>query len=136
MVYSKRCFRSSHYISRCSKITTWKLWRNSCYFKKSNLTYFFFKKQISIQIILYVKLIGDVNVVVVSKAAKCIALLAKGLRQDFKEAKGCIGVLLEKLKEKKATVVEPIREALDNIFDTGISLLDVDEGKLLKKELN
>lgn len=66
--------------------------------------------------------------VVVSKATKALGLLARGLRQEFKDGKSCVPLLLEKFKEKKQTVVDALREALDFIFDAGTSLLEVEEG--------
>jgi cytoskeleton-associated protein 5 len=60
------------------------------------------------------RLLGDANVIVVGRAAKAIALLARGLRRDFAgSARALLGTLLDRLKEKKAQVTEPVNEALD-----------------------
>jgi hypothetical protein len=76
--------------------------------------------------------VGDANVVVVSKAVKALALLAKGLRKDFSaHAKAVFPTLLDKLKEKKNTVTDVIHEALDNMSDGCFTLVDVIEGTFL-----
>ncbi|XP_064481485.1 cytoskeleton-associated protein 5-like isoform X2 [Ornithodoros turicata] len=63
------------------------------------------------------KAIGkDSNVMVVSLASKCLGLVAGALRQRFHPyASSCVPVLLEKCKEKKPTVLVPVREALDQV---------------------
>lgn len=59
----------------------------------------------------------DTNVVLVASAGKCLALLAKGLSKKFQPyAVVCIGGLLEKFKEKKANVVQALRDAIDAIY--------------------
>lgn len=59
----------------------------------------------------------DSNVVVVTVAGKCLAGLANGLKKRFSPyASACIPALLEKFREKKATVVAAIREAIDGVF--------------------
>lgn len=66
--------------------------------------------------------------VVVSKAAKAIGLLAAGLRAGFSpNAKVLLPVLLEKLKEKKLTVMAAVNETLDIFADQCFPLLDVME---------
>jgi len=64
------------------------------------------------------KFIGkDTNVMLVALAAQCLAGIAKGLRQSFRQAASqCLPVVLEKLKEKKANVVAALNEALDGLF--------------------
>ena len=56
---------------------------------------------------------------VVALAAKCIGLLATGLRKKFTQYSSMITApLLEKFKEKKANVVAALREAVDAVFLT------------------
>ena len=71
---------------------------------------------------------GDANVVVVSKAAQALGLLAKGLRKEFTGAKIVFPVLLDKMKEKKNAVLEAIHTCLDSMFDGCFALIDVMEG--------
>ena len=59
----------------------------------------------------------DINIVVSTLAIKCLAMLATGLRKGFnKYANGSVAVLLEKFKEKKANVVQVLREAIDAVY--------------------
>ncbi|KAH8913355.1 hypothetical protein BT69DRAFT_1359181, partial [Atractiella rhizophila] len=59
----------------------------------------------------------DSNVICVTLAAQCLTGLAKGLRSTFGRYKdGCYKSLLERLKEKKASVVEALAAALDAVF--------------------
>ncbi|KRZ45371.1 Cytoskeleton-associated protein 5 [Trichinella pseudospiralis] len=61
----------------------------------------------------------DSNVNVVTAAGKCLAGLALGLRKKFAQfAAMCIPVVLGKFKEKKATVVSAMVEAIDAIAKT------------------
>lgn len=61
----------------------------------------------------------DSNVILVGIAAKCMAMLAKGLKKKFQPyASNCFGSLLEKFKEKKQNVVVPLRDAVDAIYDS------------------
>ena len=61
----------------------------------------------------------DANVIVVVLAAKCIGLLATGLRKKFSQYSSMITTpILEKFKEKKANVVAALREAIDAVFLT------------------
>ncbi|KRY40528.1 Cytoskeleton-associated protein 5, partial [Trichinella spiralis] len=61
----------------------------------------------------------DSNVNVVIAAGKCLAGLALGLRKKFAQfATMCIPVVLGKFKEKKATVVGAMVEAIDAIAKT------------------
>lgn len=58
----------------------------------------------------------DANVVVVAKAAQTVALLASGLRADFTPyAKSTVPVILEKFKEKKASVIQQLHGSMDPI---------------------
>lgn len=59
----------------------------------------------------------DTNVVLVALAGKCLAMLAKGLGKKFQPyAVSCIDGILEKFKEKKAIVVQALRDAIDAIY--------------------
>lgn len=56
---------------------------------------------------------------VVTLAAKCVGLLATGLRKKFTQYSLLITTpILEKFKEKKANVVAALREAIDAVFLT------------------
>lgn len=56
---------------------------------------------------------------VVALAAKCIGLLATGLRKKFMQYSPMItSPILEKFKEKKANAVAALREAIDAVFLT------------------
>ncbi|XP_033753517.1 cytoskeleton-associated protein 5-like [Pecten maximus] len=65
-----------------------------------------------------IKVVGkDTNVMLVSVGAKCMAGLANGLRKKYAPySLYTIQVILEKFKEKKQTVVVPLREAADAAF--------------------
>jgi len=59
----------------------------------------------------------DTNVIIVSIATKCITMLANRLKKRFEiYTSVCIPVFLEKFKEKKPSVVLPLREAIDAIY--------------------
>ncbi|XP_029345564.1 protein mini spindles isoform X2 [Acyrthosiphon pisum] len=59
----------------------------------------------------------DSNVVIVGIAAKCMTMLANGLKKQFETyASVCIPALLEKFKEKKQNIVLPLRDAVDAIY--------------------
>lgn len=61
----------------------------------------------------------DANVIVVALAAKCVGLLATGLRKKFSQYAALITLpVLEKFKEKKTNVVAALREAIDAVFLT------------------
>ncbi len=61
----------------------------------------------------------DANVNVVMEAAKLLEGLARGLKKSFGRYKGVtVTGLLERLKERKAAVVEALGKALDAIFLT------------------
>lgn len=66
----------------------------------------------------------DTNIVVATSAIKCLALMANGLRKNFHSyASSSVGVVLEKFKEKKANVVQALREAIDAVFVSVCSIL-------------
>ncbi|XP_021953812.1 protein mini spindles isoform X2 [Folsomia candida] len=59
----------------------------------------------------------DTNVVVVALAGKSLCGLANGLKKKFSPyASSCISTILEKFKEKKASVVTAMRDAIDACF--------------------
>lgn len=59
----------------------------------------------------------DANINIVITAAKCITGIANGLRKDFsKYALLAIEPCMERFKEKKQNVVDPMREACDAIY--------------------
>ncbi|EHK18572.1 uncharacterized protein TRIVIDRAFT_83583 [Trichoderma virens Gv29-8] len=64
------------------------------------------------------KCMKDANVAVVTQAAQCIDLLAKGLRQAFgKHRTTVMQPIMERLKEKKAAVADALGGALDSTFE-------------------
>lgn len=69
------------------------------------------------------KSMKDANIAVVTVAANCIEVLAKGLRKSFAKYRGRImGPVMEKLKEKKQSVADALGSALDAVFaSTGLS---------------
>lgn len=69
------------------------------------------------------KSMKDANIAVVTVAANCIDVLAKGLRQGFAKYRGRImGPIMERLKEKKQSVADALGQALDSVFaSTGLS---------------
>ncbi len=69
------------------------------------------------------KSMKDANVAVVTVAANCITVLAKGLRRSFAKYRGRImAPIMERLKEKKQSVAEALGQALDAVFlSTGLS---------------
>lgn len=69
----------------------------------------------------------DTNVMLVALAGKTLAGIAKGLRKKFQPyASACVSAILEKFKEKKATVVAALREAIDASYQS-ISLEVIQE---------
>ncbi|KAK0610090.1 armadillo-type protein [Bombardia bombarda] len=65
------------------------------------------------------KCMKDANIAVVTQAAQCIELLAKGLRKSFAKYRGTVmGPIMERLKEKKQTVADALGLALDAVFLT------------------
>lgn len=73
------------------------------------------------------KLVTDVNLAVAVEATQAIGNLAKGLRTHFSgNSRNLLPVLLEKLKEKKATMTEALTQTLEAMHKAGcITLLDV-----------
>lgn len=69
------------------------------------------------------KSMKDANVAVVTVAANCITVLAKGLRRGFAKYRGRVmAPIMERLKEKKQSVAEALGQALDAVFQsTGLS---------------
>ncbi|KAG6818143.1 hypothetical protein H0H87_000048 [Tephrocybe sp. NHM501043] len=62
---------------------------------------------------------GDANINCVMVASSCIEELAKGLMTAFgKYREGVVPLMLERLKERKATVTDAIGNALDAVFAT------------------
>jgi hypothetical protein len=65
----------------------------------------------------FAKSMKDANIAVVATAANCVELLAKGLRKSFaKYRKDIMNAMMERLKEKKASVTDAIGAALDAAF--------------------
>lgn len=63
------------------------------------------------------KCMKDANVAVVTQAAQCIEVLAKGLRKPFGKYRSIVsGPIMERLKEKKASVSDALGAALDQVF--------------------
>ena len=59
----------------------------------------------------------DTNVMLVALAAQCLAAIAKGLRQGFRQqAASALPIVLEKFKEKKVNVVTALNETADALF--------------------
>lgn len=65
------------------------------------------------------KCMKDANIAVVTVAANCVDLLAKGLRNGFVKYRPVIMVpVLERLKEKKQSVADALGQALDAVFSS------------------
>ncbi|KAF9878356.1 spindle pole body [Colletotrichum karsti] len=63
------------------------------------------------------KSMKDANVAVVTQAAQCIEVLAKGLRKGYGKYRTVVmQPIMERLKEKKATVQDALGAALDQVF--------------------
>ncbi|KAL4808266.1 armadillo-type protein [Aspergillus unguis] len=63
------------------------------------------------------KSMKDANVAVVTVAANCVDLLAKGIRSGFVKYRPTImSPIMERLKEKKQTVADALGQALDAVF--------------------
>ncbi|KAG0164625.1 Microtubule-associated protein, microtubule dynamics during spindle orientation [Apophysomyces sp. BC1034] len=63
------------------------------------------------------KRVNDANVLLVGTTVNCIEAIATGLRLDFGKYKAVIAPpMLEKLKERKAAVLEQISNALNAVF--------------------
>lgn len=63
------------------------------------------------------KSMKDANIAVVTQAAQCIELLAKGLRKGYSKYRSIVmQPIMERLKEKKAVVADALGAALDQVF--------------------
>lgn len=63
------------------------------------------------------KCMKDANIAVVTQAAQCIELIAKGLRKSYAKYRSIVmQPVLERLKEKKVTVADALGAALDQVF--------------------
>ncbi|GKZ45629.1 microtubule-associated protein, microtubule dynamics during spindle orientation [Aspergillus brasiliensis] len=63
------------------------------------------------------KSMKDANIAVVTVAANCIELLAKGVRSGFVKYRATVmSPMLERLKEKKQSVADALGQALDAVF--------------------
>ncbi|TIC90017.1 Spindle pole body component alp14 [Colletotrichum higginsianum] len=63
------------------------------------------------------KCMKDANVAVVTQAAQCIEVLAKGLRSSYaKHRTTVMQPIMDRLKEKKASVSDALGAALDQVF--------------------
>ncbi|KAK1833459.1 armadillo-type protein [Podospora conica] len=65
------------------------------------------------------KCMKDANIAVVTQAAQCIELLAKGLRRGYHKYRSTVmQSIMERLKEKKQVVADALGAALDAVFQT------------------
>ena len=63
------------------------------------------------------KCMKDANIAVVTAAANCIELLAKGLKRAFSKHRSAVmAPIMERLKEKKQSVADALGAALDGVF--------------------
>ncbi|KAK3901350.1 armadillo-type protein [Staphylotrichum tortipilum] len=63
------------------------------------------------------KCMKDANIAVVTQAAQCIELLAKGLRKGYSKYRATVmQPIMERLKEKKQVVADALGLALDAVF--------------------
>lgn len=63
------------------------------------------------------KCMKDANTAVVTVAANCVDLLAKGLRNRFAKYRSVImAPIMERLKEKKQSIADALGKALDSVF--------------------
>lgn len=63
------------------------------------------------------KCMKDANIAVVTQAAQCIELLAKGLRKGYAKYRSTVmQPIMDRLKEKKQVVAEALGAALDAVF--------------------
>lgn len=63
------------------------------------------------------KCMKDANIAVVTVAAHCIDLLAKGLKSSFGKHRATImAPIMERLKEKKQSIADALGQALDSVF--------------------
>lgn len=65
------------------------------------------------------KCMKDANVAVVTQAAQCIELMARGLREAFGKYRAVVmQPIMDRLKEKKASVADALGAALEAVFET------------------
>ncbi|KAK3317536.1 armadillo-type protein [Cercophora scortea] len=65
------------------------------------------------------KCMKDANIAVVTQAAQCIELLAKGLRKGYARYRSIVmQPIMERMKEKKQSVADALAAALDAVFQT------------------
>lgn len=63
------------------------------------------------------KCMKDANIAVVTIAANCVDVLAKGLRRGFGKYRSIVlGPVMERLKEKRQAVADALGQALDSVF--------------------
>ncbi|KAH0558462.1 hypothetical protein GP486_004883 [Trichoglossum hirsutum] len=63
------------------------------------------------------KCMKDANIAVVTVAANCVDVLAKGIRKGFPRYRSVImAPMMERLKEKKQSVADALGQALDSVF--------------------
>ncbi|KAI8956428.1 ARM repeat-containing protein [Daldinia sp. FL1419] len=63
------------------------------------------------------KCMKDANIAVVTQAAQCIEVLAKGLRKGYGKYRSIVmAPIMERLKEKKQSVADALGAALDQVF--------------------
>lgn len=63
------------------------------------------------------KCMKDANIAVVTQAAQCIEQLAKGMRKSYAKYRSIVmQPIMERLKEKKASVADALGAALDQVF--------------------
>lgn len=62
---------------------------------------------------------ADTNINIVIVAANCLEGLARGLRDSFNKYKPSVaGLVMDRLKERKVTVVEALAGALNAMYST------------------
>lgn len=65
------------------------------------------------------KCMKDANIAVVTVAANCVDVLAKGLRKGFGKYRSTVmAPMMERLKEKKQSVADAIGQAMDSVFSS------------------
>lgn len=65
----------------------------------------------------FAKCMKDANIAVVTQAAQCIEVLAKGLRKSYGKYRSVVmAPIMERLKEKKQSVADALGAALDSVF--------------------
>ncbi|KAF2765870.1 hypothetical protein EJ03DRAFT_279229 [Teratosphaeria nubilosa] len=82
------------------------------------------------------KSMKDANIAVVTVAANCVECIAKGLRKEFGRYRSTIlGPMLERFKEKKASVTDALAAACDAVFTaTGLGDVQTDVLEQLKSK--